>query len=398
MSIKYINNNRQKGIKIDWNHIFRMFKKLGTPPERYDPTELPIKEVNWAVLLSERSVGKTTQLLLIGLLLYKEYKIQTAYIRQYKDMITATKTKNLYSVVNEWGYIEKIFGDEWNSTYLWQKYVYLCKRDENGDIISKSNDPFCIFLSVDKSEDYKSTLTLPRCDWLVFDEFLSGRYTDNEFVSLCQLLSTIKRDRISTKIVCSSNMVAKYGMYLNEMGIDKVLDRLKPDESEITETCLGLKIYVKIIENVQNKDMQHVNENLSYFGFKNKELQSITGAEWQIRNYPHLPRPEENEVRELITRDVYIYAFGHFVCCEFYNSNVMGNYVLYRPYVLTTPPEDSIIFTDQIPYKSNEIYGVGTGTKFTRLWDLYRAHRDFYSSNDIGYMIESYINSIDFSR
>ena len=398
MSVKYINNDRQKGIKIDWNKIFRTFKKLGCPEDLYDPTEIPIKEVNWAVLLSERSVGKTTQLLIIGLLLYREYQIQTGYLRQYHDMITATKTKNLYSVINEWGYIEKIFGDQWNSTYLWQKYVYLCKRDESGEIIEKSSDPICIFLSVDKSEEYKSTLTLPRCDWLIFDEMLSGSYRGNEFVDLCQLLSTIKRGRISTKIICSTNMVAKYGMYLNELCIDRVVERMKADESEIVETPLGLKIYVKIIENVKNKDIKHVNENISYFGFKNKELSSITGAEWQIRNYPHLARPEEDERRELITRNVYIYAFGHYVCVEFYTSNVMGNYALYRPYELQIPPDDAIIFTDQMPTKSNEVYGVGNGTPFIKLWDLYRAHRDFYASNDVGYMIESYINSIDRSR
>ena len=193
-------------------------------------------------------------------------------------------------------------------------------------------------------------------------------------------------------------MTAKYGMYLNEFCIDKVVEKLKPDESEIVDTPLGLHMYVKIIDDVRNKDKKHVQENLSYFGFKNKELASITGAEWQIRNYPHLMRPEENESRELITRNVYIYAFGHYVCMEFYTSNIMGNYVNFRPYELTIPPDDAIIFTDQIPKKSNEIYGVGNGTPFLKLWNLYRTHRDYYASNDIGYMVESFIKSIDRTR
>lgn len=398
MSIKYIDNNRDKGIKIDWNKIFRAFKKLGIPEHFYDPTELPIREVNWCALLSNRSVGKTTQLLVVGLLLYKEYKIQTGYIRQTKAMTTSTKTKNLYTTINETGLISKIFGDAWNSTYLWQSYVYLCKRDDMGNMIEKQNDPICILMSVDRSEEYKSSLTLPRCDWLVFDEFLSSSYRTNEIVDLCQLISTVKRNRVSTKIICSTNMTAKYGMYLNEFCIDKVVEKLKPDESKIVDTPLGLHMYVKIIDDVRNKDKNHVQENLSYFGFKNKELASITGAEWQIRNYPHLMRPEENESRELITRNVYIYAFGHYVCMEFYSSNIMGNYVNFRPYELTIPPDDAIIFTDQIPKKSNEIYGVGNGTPFLKLWNLYRAHRDYYASNDIGYMVESFIKSIDHTR
>lgn len=392
--IKYIDNNQQKGIQIDWNMIFREFRKLKTPIERYDPCELPIRECNWHVLLSERSVGKTTNILLIGLLLYKHYKIQTGYIRQYANMTTATKTRDLYNVVEEFRYLPKIFGEQWNSIYLWQKHIYLAKRDDMGNIIEKSNDPFCILLSVDLWATYKSTLTLPRCDWLVFDEFLSGKYVDNEFVHLCDVISTVRRNRISTKIICLSNMVQKYGVYLSEMGINHALESMKADESKIVSTPMGLKIYVKIIENVLNKDKKHVAANISYFGFANKQLQAITGAEWQIKNYPHLPRPIENETRELITRDIYVYAFSKYICVEFYNSNIIGNYVLFRPYELTTPDANSIIFTDQQPVKANEYFGIGAGTKLSKLWDLYIAHRDYYATNEIGYMIESYIDNV----
>ena len=394
--IKYIDNNQQKGIKIDWNLIFYLYRKLKCPKETYDPTNLPINDVNWFVILSARSRGKTTNLLLIGLLLYKEYGIMTGYIRQYENMITATKTKNLYNVINDYHYIEKIFDGQWNSTYLWQKYVYLCKRDENGVIIEKSQKPFCVFLAVEKSSDYKSTLTLPSCSWLIFDEFMSERYTENEFVSLCQLISTIRRARNDVKVVCSSNMLNKYNMYIEEMGLRETVQTLKPGEYKIEKTPLGLSIYIEILNPDAIVDKKKIHSNMMYFGFMNKQLSAITGEEWQIKNYPHLPRPTEDEKRELITRDVYIYSFGHYVCMEFYNSNVMGNYVLFRPY--TQIPDGGVIFTDQLPQKPNEIYGVGTGTPYVKLWDLYRAHRDYYTSNEIGNMIETYIKSIDRTR
>ena len=91
-NIKYIDNNQQKGILIDWNMIFREYKKLKCPADVYDPTTFPINVVNWGVILSDRAKGKTTDWLLIGLLLYKHYKIQTGYIRQTDNMTKSTKT------------------------------------------------------------------------------------------------------------------------------------------------------------------------------------------------------------------------------------------------------------------------------------------------------------------
>ena len=138
--MQYIDNNQQKGIKIDWKMIFKEYKKLKCPEDTYDPTTLPLGIVNWSLLLSARSRGKTTNLLIIGLLLYKHYKIQTGYIRQTDNMTKSTKARELYNVICEFNYIERIFGEEWNSVYLWQKHFYLCKRDDDGNILSKSND------------------------------------------------------------------------------------------------------------------------------------------------------------------------------------------------------------------------------------------------------------------
>lgn len=392
--MQYIDNNQQKGIKIDWKMIFKEYKKLKCPEDTYDPTTLPLGIVNWSLLLSARSRGKTTNLLIIGLLLYKHYKIQTGYIRQTDNMTKSTKARELYNVICEFNYIERIFGEEWNSVYLWQKHFYLCKRDDDGNILSKSNDDICMLMSIDKSYDYKSTLTKPRCDWILIDEMISNKYAENEFIDLCQLISTIRRKRLSTKIICASNMVTPYNQYIEEMGLRDTVLKMQPGDSNIVKTILGLQIYVEILDSTKFNDKKSVSANMSYFGFANNKLKAITGEDWEIRMYPHLLRPEEDEVRELITRDIYIHAFGKYLCMEIYNSSVMGDYCLFRPYP-TGEPEDGIIFTDQIPKKSNEFYGTGEGTKLHKLWDFIKLHRDFYSSNEIGHMIETYINTVN---
>lgn len=397
MNIKYIDNNQQKGILIDWNLIFKEFKKLKCPPDVYDPTTFPINVVNWGVILSDRSKGKTTNWLLIGLLLYKHYGIQTGYIRQTDAMTKSTKTRELFNVVEEFGYIQKLFGKQWNSIYLWQKHFYLCNRDENGKVIDKSEDDFCMVLSVDKSYDYKSTLTKPRMDLLIFDEFISNKYAPDEFILLCQLISTVRRKKISTKIVCLSNMVTPYSQYLEEMGLRQTALVLKPGQSEIVKTILGLDIYFEILDGNKMTDKKAVSANISYFGFANKKLSAITGSDWEIRNYPHLTRPKEGENRTVVTRDLYIYCFDKYICMEIWKSSEIGYYMNFRPYPLTVP-EKGIIFSDQIPTRKNEFYGTAKGTKFSKLWKLWQQHRDFYSSNEVGHMVESFMNSIDFTR
>lgn len=395
--IKYIDNNQQKGIKIDWNFIFREYKKLKCPSNIYDPTTFPINVVNWGVILSDRSEGKTSAWLLICLLLYKHYQIQTGYIRQTDDMTKSTKTRELFNVAEEFGYVQKIFGKEWNSIYLWQKHFYLCNRDENGKVIDKCDDDFCMVLSVQKSYDYKSSLTKPRMDLLIFDEMISDKYSPNEFILLCQLISTVRRKKLSTKVICLSNMVTPYSEYLDEMGLRSVARKAKAGDREIVNTILGMPIFFEILDGNLKKSADEVHANLSYFGFANKQLSSITGSDWEIKNYPHLPRQEEGEVRTIVTRDLYIYCFDEYICMEIWKSSKMGYYINFRPYPLTVP-EKGIIFSDQIPSRKNEVYGTGKGTKFVKIWDLWRQHRDFYSSNEMGHMVDSFLQSLDYTR
>lgn len=392
--IKYIDGNQQKGIKIDWTFIFKEYKKLKCPADTYDPTTFPINAVNWGVLVSARTRGKTTNWLLIGLLLYKHYGIQTGYIRQSDRMTTSTKTKELYNVILDFGYIQKIFGEQWNSLYLWQKHFYLCNRDENGKVIEKDETDCTMLLSVDKSFDYKSSLTKPKMDLLIFDEMISNKYETNEFIDFCQMLSTIRRKRLSVKIICLSNMITPYSQYLNEMCLRDTALSLKQGEHTIVETPLGLKIYYEVLETGKYVNKSAIHANLSYFGFPNKQLSAITGEDWEIKNYAHLPRPQEGEIREIVNRDVYLYCFGVYICIEYWHSSVLGYYMHFRPYPLTTP-ENGLIFSDEIPKKSNEFYGLGDGTPAHKLWSLYYAHRDFYSDNSVGHMVENFINSLE---
>lgn len=58
--VKYINNDPQYGVRYDFRKLRKAYKKLGCPPDVYDPCTAPLEEAKYFVLLSERNIGKTT--------------------------------------------------------------------------------------------------------------------------------------------------------------------------------------------------------------------------------------------------------------------------------------------------------------------------------------------------
>ena len=83
--LKYIDNEPNNGIKYDWKKIMATYRKLGIPPE-YDYSEIvPFEndKLKWYNLNSERSVGKTTNLLLVGMVMNRLYGTQIQLVRNH---------------------------------------------------------------------------------------------------------------------------------------------------------------------------------------------------------------------------------------------------------------------------------------------------------------------------
>ena len=68
MKIEYHENDKKKGIKYDFSLIRKEFKKLKIPKDVYNPLTIPLEWSKFNVLLSPRSKGKTTNILLLGLI------------------------------------------------------------------------------------------------------------------------------------------------------------------------------------------------------------------------------------------------------------------------------------------------------------------------------------------
>ena len=219
-NFKYIDNKEEYGIDIDWKMIFSEYKKLHPPKEVYDPTTVPIGSAKYFQLLSERSSGKTTNWLIIGILLYKHYGIITQYIRQVEDMIKPSVAGEIFKVIINYGdgkYIRWITDGKYNSIYIHWKKAYLCKVDDDGKIIEQDNNHFLQFLSIDNSYNYKSGYNAPTGDLILFDEFIGKSYRPNEYVDFMDLLSTIIRKRKSPIVVMLSNGINLHSTYSKQI-------------------------------------------------------------------------------------------------------------------------------------------------------------------------------------
>ena len=401
MKYKYIEDNITYGIVIDWKKIQKDLLSLGIPGDEVYIPSLPIQSANYFVEMSMRSVGKTTQYLLIGLLLYKEYGVRTEYVRTRSEMTEKKNIDGLYKNVIQFGYLEKIFPGKWNGmTYLAGQW-HLVKYDENGEIIDR--DPeiccFCHNLSAKHVETVKSSYNSPLGDWILFDEFIpvNGFTPDGEFIRWAQLLSTIKRLRKSTKIVMCANTINKHNSYFQEMCIRKAVQSLKIGDSQLVTTPKGTPIYVHLIGlNKAVTDKRQYINNL-YFGFDNPHLTSIVGgAEWEVANYPHLPKEETREERKKISKPYYFKFMDDIIVYEIWKSSKLGTYAFL--YLKTRPiPEDlnCRIYTLETKTEKRERYGLGDGDPIDKalshFWDT---RQMFFATNEVGDLWETYLSNI----
>lgn len=385
--IKYIDGDINKGIKINWKEVFECYKKLGCPKTVYDPSELPIEKAAWFVLTSERSTGKTTNLILIAMILALKYGCVSAYIRQMPKDISPKEMQNFLSVVTANHYVEKLTGGDYNGVRYWARYYRFVKWAADGSK-EKESEPFLWVGCLAEELNYKSILNLPTCQMIIYDEFITDMYLPNEFVSLNNLHKTIGRKRKEIKLFLCSNTINYYHEYFKELLIQDEVLECKINESFIKKTELGTCVYYKWIG---DKDPEREQLNTEYYGFNNPLLRSITGGDWAVRGYPHIMR----EDREVLDDKHFITYLGRYFQIELVTSERLGLHVIVHKANEPEQKRQCFIYTiDEIRDK-REKYCYGKTKLDKLLWNLYNDNKWYYSNNDIGFSVQSYVNRAD---
>lgn len=380
----YINGDKLKGIDYDYKQINRMFKSLKCPKDVYDPTHLPFNLCKWFITLSERARGKTTNLLLYGMCIYQLYGTGICYLRSSESMIVPKQSKDMFSNIISWGYVEKITNGEYNTIVYKSRRWYYAHVDDNGDVDRQDSNAFCLMLSIDNNERYKSVLETKN-DFIIFDEFIERNYYPNQFVLLCDLLKTILRERQSGMICLCANTIDRLSPYFKELEINETVEKMVQGDHEIITTPKGTNIYVEILGKKPPKaDKSQSLFNSLYYGFNNPRLVSITGeSTWNIDNYPHTPKDFK-----ILDRTHYIEYNNKYISLEICQTS---DIIFINCHMATKIHDDSILYKLTEPNNRRERYQMGYTKKDKYIFDKYKKNLFRYADNSVGSLVEKFI-------
>lgn len=387
--MKYINNDPTQGINYDWRKIMHFYKKLGVPAE-YDYSDiLPLdKPYKWHLLLSVKSVGKTTQLLLIGLIMYRLYGTCIQIVRHHMD--NATYYNRLFTLINtfdEGRYLRAIFGAEDLEIGYYSKFFHVYKRLENGKREKYYPDPCAVALGSDECYTLCSKYDAPKGDLIILDECFTNTNRPDEFLNFINLHKTIVRERLSDKIFVLGNTYDANNVWFRQLTIARQIRGLKPNDQRVFKTVDDMDIFVYYL--TPRSPEKRMNFNKLHYGFGNPQLNAITGAgAWNSKIYPLVTQLQgrKSQFRGLFFKiydDLYLE-------CEYLTSD-LGDYYFIHPCRISTAQMSKLIFTNQFCVNENEML-FGDDRISKRILTAIRQKRVVFSDNESGNLFEKFIN------
>ena len=368
---------------LNFQKINNLYKKLKCPPEVFDPSKLPFDRDKYFVLCSERSVGKTTNVLLWGMCAHEVHGTQIQYIRQFDEMLAPKRMKQLFDTILKFDYIKKLTKGRWNSCeYYARGWTYT--KVEDGKIIEKDTKPFMYCLGLNQNDFFRSTYNAPTGDVLVVDEFISSYMPKNEFVILCDMIKTIIRERTSPVIFMLGNTLDRYHNYFEEMELLPISTTMPLGQHTESITSKGTPIYIEFVTREKTPEKIHLNK--IFFGFKNPRLGSITGDDWVIIPYQHIDPTDEPEV---LLRNFYIEIEDYLIQLELVRSEKYQVHVLAHFATKTYPDSHIYSYKEMLDYRYRFRFGHDKADRI--IWTIYDRKKFFYSSNSVGSLVEKYV-------
>lgn len=390
VKLRYYDNDMSKGIIYDWQHIRKEYLKLKCPKDVYNPFRCDYEKAGINVAISDRSQGKTTNPLLMSMLMQRDYGTQAHYIRQSSDMTTPKILKDLFRTIREYHYIEKIWDGTFNDVVYRGKRWQLIYRDGDGQITANHPDPCLTCFGLDESDAIKSSYNAPRGDVVIYDEFIASVYGYSDSIRFFDICKTIFRDRYSPVILMLSNNINLNSPWFDELCIRDEVNAMQQGDNKYITVPDGPTIFMDILPAKLNEQRLKVNKR--FFGFPNPKLASITGkGTWSTESYPHIPADDEEDPAEQLLGNLYIRQSGKLVRLRVMRTNKVGMMVYVTP--ATKTYSDSIILTAGEITDRRELWGYGNKDSriLDLIWRLYKANRWYYLTNSEGALVKSYL-------
>ena len=335
------------------------------------------------VIFGGRSNGKTYAVHEYAIKRYIATGEQLAIIRRWSDDFTGKRGRTLFENQVSTRNVEKLTGGLWTDIYYYSSCWYLCTYDDAGERITDKT-PFAYGFSISAMEHDKSS-SYPNITTVLFDEFLTRTfYLDDEFVLFMNVLSTIIRHRTNVKIFMCGNTVNKYCPYFAEMGLTHIKE-MQPGTIDIYRYGDS-----RLIVAVEYTDNRVSKESEMYFAFDNPKLSMITGSEWEIDVYPHLPQKYKPAD---IALTYFIEFNGELLQCEIVRLPNMAFTFIHRKTTPIKHPEKDIVYTTEYNPKSNYRRKINNPLSQTDkiIFYFFQADKVFYSDNEVGEIVRNYL-------
>lgn len=393
----------------DISKVKKEIKKLNIPKDYWGIDLNSFFDYQWNIYISIReTAGKTTQSLLLGLVLNKLYpdRYSIEYLRNDNSQIVRSNVETLFDTILKYDYIKKIYGGKYNNISYKPitKKFYLTLTDEEGSVIDEAKEPICSLHAVENWKALKSVYNNPRGNYIILDEFPdTDRATYKIFTELLNTVSTIGRPLSSDRtpwlhILLMGNNTDEYCFYFDDFQISEEIPYLKFGGSIPFRTEYNTTGICKLLELGEVQKERLRTKNIPFLGFSGKKAAPFTGeSEWGGEQYKHITFDLNYE--DCFFRRAYIYHRGRYIQIDLFNNEEIGRFAFFH-FADTPKYNDNLIFTTD-PEKASDIYGFGKYEKREKvlkackmITDLYKENRVYYASNRVGSLTSDFIKNI----
>lgn len=287
------------------------------------------------VIYGQRSNGKTFAVIDMFLKHYIDTGVPSAYIRRLDSELVPKELETLVTPHIE--NITKWTKGKYNTIIYRSRKFFLAFYDNEHDSYIIDEKPAIYCFALNTSVKSKGA-DRGKIAYTLFDEFLTRQfYLANEFVTYCEVLSTLMRDRDGTIHFLVGNSVNRYCPYFAEMGLSNISKQKQGTIDVYTYGTDNEKNKIAVEYCSQSENTKSIEK---YFAFDNPQLNMIFNGDWEIANYPHAP--------ESIRHSDSIYkAFVKFdretLCINVIDKN--GIYLFVTPWTTKTP-ENALTYVE----------------------------------------------------
>lgn len=364
----------------------------------YNPKKILNYGTSYSLIISERNNGKSTSMLICILLAWQKFSYPSVWVRRMSESLKSHNIGQMFDKIWTLGIvpnIKKYDGIEFKSGAF---RGYWLRKDRK-----EYDKPFLYTKAINGGETTKGTADYKDVMFIVFDEFLSrDKYLPNEYVLFSNTMYTLIRETYDCCIVLLGNPVSWESPYFREFGIKKVRDIQQgtikcfvgknPHTSISVEMC-GLT--------QRNKKADIINDR--FFGFENKQLESMKFGTWETPLYPRISLSKIDNLK-LITRNVYLQYEDNYICLELYNSDTTDLFILARPYydIPTDTFGELMIYSVSsmtlYPLKYRQAKILSNDRLLNLILTLYKSDRFFYSDNTTGETVRIFMQEFTLAR